>query len=785
MKLLNNISIKSKMILSICLTTCLVLVFAAGFWSYSDFVSSRQAAGDNLKVLAGVIGDNVTAALNFEDQEGAKATLGALRAKPEIISAAAYDKNGTLFASYVSQQADSVGQLPKSLKELEGSITDTTAILLPVYSDKDFIGTVYVNSNLNDVKSRLYSRLWLSTLILIASLVMATIFAAFVQKFLTRPIFRLLETMQRVAAEKTFNLRCEKTGEDEIGRLVDGFNDMLHQVEERDVMLGEHRNKLEEEVKQRTSELQNAVEALTMSEEKVRTIVESAGDGIISFGADGRIISVNKAACEMFSYDPRELIGQNFGILSYESHSNRTGIVIVEHLMARARDCSVVAREFHGLGRNNRTFPAELTLTSYMVNGKEFFSAILRDITLRKEAELQLIKGKEAAEAHAQAKSEFLANMSHEIRTPLNGIFGTVQLLGKSTLDEDQKELLDMMKNSSQSLLKIVNDVLEFSKLEAGKLILEKTEFILTESIKTAMASVRFEAEKKELKLETIIEKGVDANYIGDPYRLGQVLLNLVHNAIKFTPQGGTVTLKVETAASSNNGIMLHFSVKDTGIGIAAEKRDAIFQAFTQADTSSTRKFGGTGLGLSIAHKIVHLMGGDIWVESTLGKGSTFNFTGTFDIPKDIAPVATAGSTATGEYQNLSKLRIILVEDNETNQKIARKLLQLFGYSVKVANNGQEALELISTYGCDIVLMDCQMPVMDGFTATRILREKEKDSTHGRLPIIAMTAHALAGDRERCLNAGMDEYVSKPIVEETLIETLEKVIDKFNLRRPA
>lgn len=770
--------------LSICSATCLVLFLAGGLWSYNDWVTSRQAAGDNLHVLAGVIGDNVTAALNFGNQEDANATLGALRAKPEIISAGAYDKSGKLFAAYINPTQQSVEKVPEQLTDVQKQLEAGTTWLEPIHSGKDFIGTVYVHSNLNDVKARLYARLGLSIAIFAASLVLATLFALVIQRLLTHPILSLLETMKKVAKEKTFSLRCEKESDDEVGQLVEGFNDMLSQVEARDEMLAQHRNQLEDEVKLRTHELQDAVEALTASEEKVRTIVESAGDGIISFGGDGRIISVNKAACEMFGYDPRELYGQNFGILSYESHSNRTGIVIVEHLMARARDCPVVAREFHGLGRNNHTFPAELTLTRYTVNDKEFFSAILRDITVRKEAELQLVKSKEAAEAHAQAKSEFLANMSHEIRTPLNGIFGTVQLLGKTTLDEDQRELMDMMKNSSQTLLKIVNDVLEFSKLEAGKLVLEKTEFIINESLKAAYASVRYEADKKEIKLETIIAPDVPEHLIGDPYRLGQVVINLVHNAIKFTPNGGSVTLRIEKAVSSGDSMMLHFSVKDTGIGIAAEKRDAIFQAFTQADTSSTRKFGGTGLGLSIANKIVHLMGGDIWVESLLGKGSTFHFTANFELPKEAsATTSTSDSSKTAECPVVGKLRVLLVEDNETNQRIAKKLLSLFGYNVRIANHGQEAIDILSKNQCDLVLMDCQMPVMDGFTATRILREKEKSGQVNRLPIIAMTAHALAGDRERCLNAGMDDYISKPIAEEVLIETLERVIEKFNLRK--
>lgn len=785
MKAINNLSIKHKMMLSISITSFFVLLLAAGLWSYNDWSSSRQVAAENLKVIAGVIGDNVSAALNFGNQDDANATLGALKAKPEIISAAAYDKQGNLFASYLNPSVPPSKQLPSNIEGLKNLPSDGTSWTSPIHSGKDFIGTVYVNSNLNDVKTRLIARANLSVGILAASVVVALIFALLAQRFLTHPILLLLETIQKVGQEKTFSYRSKKISNDEIGKLVDGFNDMLSQVEARDHMLAQHREQLEEEVKLRTSELQHAVEALTESEEKVRTIVDSAGDGIISFDSSGRIISVNQAACDMFGYDRKELMGQSFGILSYESHSNRTGVNIVEHLMARARESAVVAREFHGLGRKNRTFPAELTLTRYAVNNKEFFSAILRDITARKEAELQLVRAKEAAEAHAQAKSEFLANMSHEIRTPLNGIFGPIQIMAKTALTLDQKEYLDMMKNSSQKLLKIVNDVLEFSKIEAGKLVLERTEFSVNDNIKNTLTSIIFEAEQKQVKLETEIDPNVPRKLIGDPYRLGQVLLNLLHNAIKFTPNGGEVKLRVEQAVQAGDSTMLHFSVKDTGIGIAQEKRDAIFQAFTQADTSSTRKFGGTGLGLSIATKIVRLMGGDIWVDSALGKGSTFHFTASFDKIKDpsLSTQEIEVKTKHPDDHHVGKLRALLVEDNDTNQRIACKLLELLGYSVTLANNGKEAIDILAKKTCDLVLMDCQMPVMDGFTATRVIRDREIAGNTPKIPIIAMTAHAMTGDKERCLQAGMDDYVSKPIEEELLIDALERMVEKFNLRK--
>ena len=783
MRMIQNLPIKLKMMFAISITSTLVLTMAAAFWSYNDWKSSRQAAVESLRTLAGVIGQNVSAALNFAVEEDAITTLRALQAEKEIELAAAYDKKGKLFASFVRDDLNGLVAAPGELPRIDVHHSSGAEWLEPVYSGKDIVGTVYVRSDLSHLRNRLIQRAKLGGLILCIAAILAILFSLLAQRFLSKPIVMLLETIRRVTASHSFSLRAEKTGNDEVGQLVDGFNNMLTEIEARDRMLAQHREQLEDEVKSRTVELQNAMESVTESESRIRTIVESAADGILTFDGNGTIVSVNQAACRMFDYQYEELMGKGFSALSYESHSHRTGTEIVQHLMARARENPVVGREFYGLSQKNRTFPAELTLSRYTMHGNEFFSAILRDITERKEAERQLIRAKETAEALANAKSQFLANMSHEIRTPLNGIFGAVQLMAKTKTDEEQTEFLDIMRTSSSALLKIVNDVLEFSKAEAGKIVLERTPFIIEESLRSTISSVRYEAENKGVTLSLAVDSVVPKTLVGDPHRLGQVVLNLVHNAIKFTNSGGQVQLRVEQAVDSRGTVMLHFSVKDSGIGIPPEKRDAIFEAFTQADTSSTRKYGGTGLGLSIASKIVRLMGGDIWVESAVGEGSTFHFTASFDMPETISFAKETSPSAVRELHSdgAVHLRVLLVEDNPINQTIAKRLLGHLGYSVVVAGNGQEAIDSLKRQPCDLILMDCQMPVMDGFTATRIIRDHERQSASKRMPIIAMTAHAMEGDRERCLNAGMDEYIPKPIEEEILIDTIEMLIEKFEL----
>jgi CheY-like chemotaxis protein len=356
----------------------------------------------------------------------------------------------------------------------------------------------------------------------------------------------------------------------------------------------------------------------------------------------------------------------------------------------------------------------------------------------------------------------------------------------KSSLSKHQAEIMNIMKVSTTSLLKIVNNVLEFSKADAGKILLEKTDFFIEDSLRNTLSSVSYEGDEKGVQLELVVDANVPQRLLGDPYRLGQVLLNLVHNAIKFTPQGGKVTVGVENTKRPGADAMLHFSVADTGIGIKPEKQAAIFEAFTQADTSSTRKYGGTGLGLAISTNIVRLMGGEIWVESEFEKGSTFHFTAAFEVPKsedEGAEDLYGAAEALAACVASDAMKLLLVEDNLMNQQIAHRLVAKLGFQVTVANNGVEALEQLNRAHFDLVLMDCQMPEMDGLTATRIIREKEAKTSTGRLPIIAMTAHAMTGDRERCLAAGMDEYIAKPIEEEALVQVLSKVIKQHNLRK--
>jgi PAS domain S-box-containing protein len=523
-------------------------------------------------------------------------------------------------------------------------------------------------------------------------------------------------------------------------------------------------------------------EALLAEEEKFKVIFENMQDAYLLSKLDGTILLVNPALVRMLGYAREaDLVGKNSARDLFLDKADRArlreqllqagSVPRFETTFKRADGTPVAVEGNVRLVRDERGAPVGI-------------EGMIRDITLHRQIRADLTAAREAAEVATHGKSQFLANVSHEIRTPLNAIVGLGHLLLSTELPPKQRDYVGKIHSSARILLRTVDDVLDFSKIEAGKLELERTSFRLDEVLEDIASLLAVQADAKAISFVVTVADDVPRSLIGDPLRLGQVLTNLAGNAIKFTERGG-VTLRCALASQVDGEAVVRFSVEDTGIGMSGPQLARIFEPFTQADGSTTRRFGGTGLGLTICRQVVEAMGGHLGATSVPGSGSTFSFEAPFRVSAAEVASAPAGARARGEsflampQLRLRGSRVLLVEDNAINQQVARELLEAAGVAVSIADNGRAAVDVVAAAGgaLDAVLMDVQMPGMDGVAATRAIRAV---AANADLPIIAMTAHAEVTERERCLAAGMNDYVSKPFEPSHLFKTLARWLETRN-----
>ncbi|OFX59741.1 MAG: hypothetical protein A2066_11250 [Bacteroidetes bacterium GWB2_41_8] len=412
---------------------------------------------------------------------------------------------------------------------------------------------------------------------------------------------------------------------------------------------------------------------------------------------------------------------------------------------------------------------------------EELVARVNLHLTLRKTQE-ELIRSKELAENATRAKAIFLANMSHEIRTPMNGIVGMVDILKGTQLSKEQLEYLDIIEISGENLLMIINDVLDFSKIEAGQITFESLRFKLSDEVGEVVKVLKYKADQKGLDLSCNIAPEVPEMLVGDPLRLKQVLINLCNNSIKFTSDG-FVKIHIDVINSSENKMRLKFEVQDSGIGISLENQLKLFKSFSQADTSTTRKFGGTGLGLAISKTLVQMMNGNIGIKSKEGEGAIFYFDGEFGVSTQNLPDSMKDEINKIEI-TAEKLKILLAEDNVINQKVAILNLRKMGHSVSLASNGEKAVEMFKNEAFDAIFMDIQMPEMDGIEATTVIRNWEHNNKIiNRIPIIAMTANTLRSDKDIFISVGMDDYLGKPFNTPELVRVLEGVHQQLKLKK--
>ena len=778
--------------LVIMLTSCVALVLACVSFVTFEMLTFRAEMVQNLSTLAGLVANHNSAPLHFGTRKDAMDNLSLLRSEASLEGAWVLDARRAVFAEY-RRPGRLRRALPSPLLGTDHRFIEGSLVLQrPIRHEDEIIGYVYLESNLHALRARLWHYVSIAGIVLAASLLAAFLISLRLQRLISDPLRELASTARAVTGGKNFSARAVKRRNDELGQLIDDFNEMLAQIESRDVALQTAHDTLERRVAERTRELKmeiaerrKAEEALWQSEQLYAQIALNASDVLyVVHVAEGRI----------------EYFGQVDKALGYEEAGfprTMQGWKEAVH----PDDCQRVFQAYEASCHSGRPFDAEYRIRrkdgSYIHwadRGRPIydhkghvakFIGACTDVTERRQKQEALDKARQAAESASQAKSQFLANMSHEIRTPMNGIIGMTELALETDLSPDQRSLLTTVKDSADTLLALLNDILDFSKVEAGKMRLDPVDFSLRDLLEDIVLSFALRAHQKGLEIACHLAPGVPDWLVGDPVRLRQILINLLGNALKFTARGEVmVEVKcvppTETRPSRPENqnpepepLALQFSVTDTGVGIPAAKHDLVFESFTQADGSTTRHYGGTGLGLAICRQLVGLMGGRIWLESEPGRGSKFHFTA------HLAPSTTSRSS-TAVLVNLRQLPVLLVDDNATNRLILEELLTRWETKPVSAASAAAALGELQCAAATgtpfpLVLLDADMPGMDGFALAQQIQQ------HGGLAgqiVMMLSSATQIEDAARCRDLGLTVHLTKPVRESELLDAVMTAVGR-------